>query len=201
MPMTTRRPALDSRGISLLDVLVGLSLMAVAAGGVFAGFKGSLKAWTVAQQYAGEQHNARTVSDWATRRMRMIGNGYPLTPVAVARADEIVFFAETNDPPNGVAECHRLYLNATERVVYSYRGETTDCSAEVGERMSTNVEAQSLAVTTLSFQYFDAAGSLLTPLPLTAAQRSTIRRIELTIAASGLQFLPPFTLSTQVFIR
>ena len=182
-----------------MDLLVGLSLMAVSAGGVFAGFKGSLKAWTIAQQYAGEQHNARTVLDWATRRLRMAGNSFAGTAIDVAKADDIVFFADTND--NGVAECHRLYLNTVERVVYTYVGEVASCATQVGEPMSANVEAQTLAVTALTLRYFDGSGNLLTPLPLTQAQRTVVRRVELTIAANGLQFLPPFTLSTQVFIR
>jgi Tfp pilus assembly protein PilW len=197
--LSRRASLLDSRGITLMDLLVGLSLMAVAAGGIFAGFKGSLKAWTIAQQYAGEQHNARMVLDWATRRLRMAGKEFPGTAIAVADADDIVFFADTND--NGNAECHRLYLNSPERVVYSYVGEVASCTTQAGQPMSANVEAQTLAVTTLSLQYFDGSGNLLTPLPLTQAQRTLVRRVELTIAANGLQFLPPFTLSTQVFIH
>jgi hypothetical protein len=197
--LNRRSRLFDTRGITLMDLLVGLSLMAVSAGGVFAGFKGSLKAWTIAQQYAGEQHNARMVLDWGTRRLRMAGKDYPSTPIAVADAANIVFFADTNG--NGNAECHRLYLNAAERVVYSYVGEVASCTTQAGEPMSANVEAQTLAVTSLSLQYFDGSGNLLTPLPLTQAQRTLIRRVELTIAANGLQFLPPFTLSTQVFIH
>jgi hypothetical protein len=199
--MNTHRRILDSRGITLMDLLVGLSLMAVAAGGVFAGFKGSLKAWTVAKQYAGEQHNARMVLDWATRRLRMAGNAYSATPIAVADADEVVFFGDTVDDGVAAALCHRLYLNAAERVVYTYADVVSDCTGQVGGPMSANVEAQTLAVTTLDLHYFDGDGNELNPRPLSATQRALIRRVELRLAASGLQFLPPFELRTQVSIR
>lgn len=200
--MKLRRNLFDNRGITLMDLLVGLSLLAVAAGGVFAGFKGSLKAWTIAQQYAGEQHNARLVLDWATRRLRMAGSGFAGTPFARAEVDEVVFYGNTDDNPATI-ECHHIYLNAGQGVVYAHTAQLpTDCNTPDtgGQPLSANVEAQTLAVTALNLQYFDADGVLLPP-PLTGAQLTNVHRIQMTIAASGLQFLGPFTLSTQVTRR
>jgi Tfp pilus assembly protein PilW len=197
----------SSRGITLLDLVVGLSLLSIAAGGIFAGFQGSLKAWTIAQQYAGEQHNARVVLDWTTRRLRMAGNGFAGTAFTVAAADEVLFFGNTDD--DAAVECHRIYRNTNPivgetNVVYAAIGEEPNCSTiatSIGQPLSTYEEVQTLSVTSLVLQYFDGTGQLLTPLPLSVTQRATIRRIQITIAASGVQFLGPFTLRTQVTIR
>ena len=203
----------DHRGITLLDLLVALSLLAIGAGGIFAGFKGSLKAWTIAQQYAGEQHNARVVLDWISRRVRMAGNGYSGTPIAAAATGEIVFFGDTDNDPllnnDPQFECYRIYRNTNPavgevNVVYAVASEDPNCGSiwtSVGQPLSAYEEVQALAVTSLSFLYFDASGNELTPLPLTPAGRAAIRRIRITIAASGVQFLGPFTLSTEVTIR
>ncbi len=208
--MRLRTLLANHRGISLLDLLVGLSLLAIAAGGIFAGFKGSLKAWTVAQQYTGEQHNARLVLDWASRRLRMAGNGFAGTPLEWAAAEEIRFFGNTDD--DTAVECYRIYRNTNPavgevNVVYAAVNEGSGCftpvpiATQVGQPLSAYEEVQALAVTALSMQYFNASGAALGPSPLDATRRATIRRVEITIAASGVQFLNPFTLSTQVTIR
>ena len=203
------RTALENRrGITLLDLLVALSLLAIAAGGIFAGFRGSLKAWTIAQQYTGEQHNARLVLDWTSRRVRMAGNGFAGTAITVAAAGEVVFFGNADVDP--AVECFRIYRNTNPalgevNVVYAAASEDPNCGAiatSVGQPLSAYEEVQSLAVTALTLQYFDGINpSPLGPLPLTGTQRATVRRIEITLSANGVQFLAPFTLSTQVTIR
>jgi type II secretory pathway pseudopilin PulG len=214
----------SARGATLIDILVGLALLSVAGGGIFAGFKGALDAWALTQQVAGEQHNARVTLDWFARRVRMAGAGYAGARFAVADRSDVVFLADTNG--DGRVECYRLALNPTDGVVYVNSTEAAtagaappDCSTGLGQPLSTAVEARRIAVTGLTLRYFDlspGAGTELAAVPLSAADRGRIGRIETSIVVFGfLPFVgptpPPATssfaaaratrLSTQITIR
>ncbi|OFX29751.1 MAG: hypothetical protein A2Z07_02540 [Armatimonadetes bacterium RBG_16_67_12] len=197
----------NTHGAVLIDVLVGLTILALAAGGIFAGFKGSLGAWTIAQQLTGEQHNARLVLDWAARRLRAVGSGYTGAPFLRAEANNIVFVGDTDG--NGQVECHRLYLNATQGVVYTARleplpGTLSQCESAVGDPLTASIEARSLAVTALTLRYFNdesGGGVEYTPPVTDPLARSRIRRVQITILARGLQSPDVLEMSTDVFIR
>ena len=196
----------NTRGAVLIDVLVGLTILALAAGGIFAGFKGSLGAWTIAQQLTGEQHNARLVLDWAARRLRAVGSGYTGAPFLRAEASNIVFVGDTDG--NGQVECHRLYVNAAERVVYAARlplpGTLSQCESAVGDPLTASIEARSLAVTALTLRYFNdesGGGVEYTPPVTDPLARSRIRRVQITIRAQGLQSPDVLEMSTDVFTR
>lgn len=197
----------NTRGAVLMDVLVGLTILSLAAGGIFAGLKGSLRAWTTAQQLVGEQHNARLVLDWVARRLRAAGNGYSGAPFLRAEAGNIVFVGDTDG--NGQVECHRLYLNATQGVVYAARleplpGFLSQCESAVGDPLTASIEARSLAVTGLILRYFDdsAGGGVEYAPPVTdALSRSRIRRVQITIRARGLQSPDVLEMSTDVVTR
>jgi hypothetical protein len=205
MRMNLRR----TRGAALMDVVVGLMVLALAAGGIFAGLKGSMRAWATTQQFAGEQHNARLVLDWAVRRLRAAGSRYDGVPLLVAAQTEVVFAGDTDG--NGVVECHRIYRNAVENVVYASRIEPwnpsggAQCASAIGEPLTANVEFRNLTVTGLTLRYFDdapGAGSELNPLPVTDPRaRSSVRRIEITIRARGLESPDELQMSTAVAIR
>jgi hypothetical protein len=203
-----------ARGAALMDLVTGLMIFAIAASGIFAGFKASLTAWTTAQQFTGEQHNARLVLDWLARRIRSAGTEYAGGP-AVAQADQnaIVFYGY-RDPGGagfGRVQCHRIYVGGN--VVYINTTEASgpppavpaDCSAGSGQPLSTNVEASGFSIVGLTFRYFDdaaGAGSEITSLPITdPLVRSTIRRVRVTIRAMGLQTPGAFSMSTDVAIR
>lgn len=195
-----------TRGAALIDVLVGLTILSLAAGGIFAGFKGSLRAWTIAQQLTGEQHNARLVLDWAARRLRAAGNRYTGVPFLRAEADNIVFVGDTDW--NGDVECHRLYLNAAEGVVYAASlplpGTLSQCESAVGDPLTASMEARSLAVTALTLRYFndESGGGVEYAPPVTdPLARSRIRRVQITIQARGLQSPDVLEMSTDVFTR
>jgi hypothetical protein len=196
-----------TRGAALMDVLVGLTILSLAAGGIFAGLKGSLGAWTIGQQLTGEQHNARLVLDWTARRLRASGNGYTGVPFLRVEANNVVFVGDTDG--NGQVECHRLYLNATQGVVYAARVEPlpvtlSQCESAVGDPLTASMEARSLAVTALTLRYFDdsAGGGVEYAPPVTDPfARSRIRRVQITIRARGLQSPDVLQMSTDVFVR
>lgn len=185
--MTRRVGWQDNRGITLLDLLVGLMLLAVGATGIFFGFKSALTGWTTGQQFVGEQHNARLTLDWLTRRLRMAGNENPNLRFDVADASEIVFYGNTD--ADVAIECYRVYLNATERVVYVNANEAS-CAGGVGQPLSANVEAKGFAVTSFVLRYFDqetGPGNELTAVPLSVLDRAKIRRVEVEVRVLGVQ--------------
>jgi hypothetical protein len=192
------------RGLTLVDVLVGLMVLAIGSSGIFAGFRGSLHAWTIAQQRVGEQHNARLVLDWMARRLRMAGYGYAgSTPsIAVADAHEVVFYANTNG--GATVECHHIYLSPTGVVFVNVTQLPADCRTGTGDPLTTNLEVQALSVTGMTFKYFDGGagpGTELTSLPLSPLDRSRVKQVQITLQVSGLGSLSPLVLSEDVFIR
>ncbi|MDR7518766.1 MAG: hypothetical protein QN131_12110 [Armatimonadota bacterium] len=203
--MAPRAGLVGMRGAVLTDVIVGLSILAIATGGIFAGFKGSLTAWTAAQQFSGEQHNARLVLDWTVRRVRAAGNGYAGPHVTVAGATEIVFYGDTNG--DGRVECYRIYRNASEEVVYANITEVPavpDCSTGTGQPLTASVEARSLAIVSLDLRYFDGSpgGGVELARPVTdPLTRALIRRVLVTIQVRGQQSATVFSMSSEVYIR
>lgn len=202
MPAYRRRR--NEQGISLVDLIVGLMLLALGGVGIFAGYRAALAGWKVSQQFAGEQQNSRAVLDWVTRRARMAGNNYAGFRFVVATASEIVFNGDTNGDPSTI-ECHRIYLNTAEGVVYAHETALpSPCAGGVGRPLSARIEASRLTVTGLAIRYFDreaASGNELTSLPLSGLDRARIRRIAIQITVRGVQFVGPLSMSTQVVVR
>jgi hypothetical protein len=197
--LEVRRQLTNHAGITLLDLLVGLMLLGVGAVGIFAGFKSALTGWTTGQQFVGEQHNARVVLDWTTRRLRMAGNEYPGARFQIAAAGEILFYGNTDGDP--AIECHHIYLDAGVAEV-----NTTEatCAGFDGQPLTANVEARTFSVTALTLRYFDGddgSGNELTALPLNSLDRAKIRRIEIEIRVAGVQAASPTSMTTQVKIR
>jgi len=213
MSAHSRAPTLaDYRGITLLDLLVGLMLLGVGAVGIFAGFKSALAGWTTGQQFVGEQHNARVTLDWMTRRLRMAGNAYSGARFQVADAGEILFYGNTDGDP--AVECFHIYLDGG---VVEVKTTEATCTGFDGEPLTANAEARTFSVTRLTLRYFDGeagSGNALTALPLNSLDRAKIRRIEVELRVAGVrsdcdqppqpgQPTPPpcSSMTTQVIIR
>lgn len=190
----SNQPRAAHRGIVLMEVLVALSVFAVASIAMFAAFKTAWGGWQVVQQMASEQQAARTVLDRVSRRIRMIGVDYAGTdpPVVSARTGEITFWAS--------GQCHRIYVSGG--VVYHQAG--TSCGSGTARPVTPGWDARQLTVTRLAFRYFNAAtegGAPIDPVgdTIAAADLPTIKRIEITVSIRGNQ--APFALSTQAVIR
>lgn len=120
----------------------------------------------------------------------------------------MVFLGNTDEDPS--IECYRIFLNATPplelNVVYAAENEGSGCVSptpitfQTGQALSAYEEVQRLTVTSLRLEYFTASGGVIS-VPVTGSDLATIRRVRITIQASGVQFLGPFTLSTEVTIR
>jgi hypothetical protein len=154
-----------TRGAVLMDVMVGFTVLALAAGGGFAG-----------------------------------------VPLLRAAQTDVAFAGDTDG--NGAVECHRIYLNATDNVVYASRiepipADPASCGSAVGEPLTANVEVRNLTVTGLTLRYFDgspgAGAELAAPITDSIA-RSSVRRVQITIEARGLDRSDVLTMSTDVVL-
>lgn len=185
------------RGNTLFEVTAALAVLGLVLLGLFAAYRTSLMGWQVTQVLAAEQHGARVVLEWLSRRVRMIGAGYtdPINPPVVeAKTDELTFWVTD-------AECHRLYLSGG--VVYDRIG--TTCAGGTARPLTSSWDGRPLQITALNFRYFDASTDTPELLPpagsdaLAATDLPYIRRIEIRITATGRTI--PFVVGTQVVIR
>lgn len=193
----TGRAAGTDRGAVLLDIVVALSVFVIAALGMFAAFKTAWAGWQITQQMVSEQQGARSLLDWVSRRIRMIGVDYADAvnpPVVSARTEELTFWA--------AGRCHRIYLSGG--VIYDQAG--SSCGTGTPRPVTSNWDAGRLVVTGLAFRYYNAAtegGALIDPPAGTDAiapsDLGTIKRIQITVSIRGRQ--APLTMSTQAMIR
>ena len=197
-------------GISLLELLVALSVFALASLGIFAAFKSSLGGWQVSQQFASEQQNARALLELLSRQIRMIGAGYAdiVTDPAIVPdrtgSSEIWFRSDMDG--DGTVECRRVFLAGN--VIYEqmnsscvFTGTPPSLCSPSCRPLTSGRDAGRLDVTNLTFRYFDAATEGVTSLvtPLSTRDAYFTRRIELSVSIRGLS--TPFTMTTQAVIR
>jgi len=188
----------DRRGFTLAEIIVALSLFAMVSLGMFAAFKSVFAGWQVAQQVTSEQQAARTLLEWLSRRVRLIGVDFDGAGPAIAKAEgnEIRYWMST--------QCHRIYL--ASGVVYEQQGPI--CGTGTPRPLTSDRDARPIWVTTLAFRYFNAATGGLNPrtsempVPVLGDARYAIKRIEIAVGVRGVQATePPFTMTTQAVMR
>ena len=196
-------------GVTLIDVLTALALLAMMAFGVFLAFRANLTTWVTVQQYAGEQQNGRVVVNQMARSLRMLGYNYAPTAtnpaVIYANSHEVDFFADLDN--TGSPQCYRFYLNGG--IVYQAKVTGAGCDGSItsatGQPLTASREAKSLTFTELDLAYWSAAdlgGGQLTADPLTLNDRSLVRRISITVKVRGLSPAEaPLTMTTQAVVR
>jgi len=175
------------RGHSVLELLVSLSLLAVMLLVGFTLFSGTFKAWLAGRKLADEQQNARVVLEWMTRRLRLAGLGTAAGTseyFSEAAAAALTFLADVDG--DGAAEVHRFCIDVTPGVVREQiaAGVTGTCAAG-GQLTSRGIRP--LKVVQLRFDYLDGLQAPLTPLPLTAGQRSSVAWVRIAVSLDSNQ--------------
>ncbi len=66
----------DQGGLTLVELLVALVMLAVVFGGMFASTGAMARSWAVGQHRVGVQQMGRASLDWMLRRIRLAGQGY-----------------------------------------------------------------------------------------------------------------------------
>jgi hypothetical protein len=84
-------------------------------------------------------------------------------------------------------------------------GDTSLCGSAVGDPLTANVEVRNLTVTGLSLRYFDDSPGAGAPLGASALAdplvRSSVRRIQISIQARGLESPGALEMATDVYLR
>ena len=193
------------QGYALYEVVVVLALMGLVSASVFAAFKAGTTIWTTSQQFVAEQQNARALINTIARAVRMIGYQYNGANSAVIAGSEsdMSFYADMDG--DGTMECYRFYLN--NGVVYEAVVQGASCAPSVttatGQPITAKLESKALKVTSLTFQYYNAAnqGGALLSVPLSSTDLYLVRRIDIAATVQGVASVTPFTVDTQAVVR
>ena len=174
-------PRRQAQGFTVLELLMALSLLAVMLLVAFTVFSGPFRAWLSGRKLADEQHNARLVLEWTTRRLRMAGWGVPVGTeeyFTQAATDSVTFLA--NIDGMGGAEPHRFCIDADGGVVREQIGATVTASCATGAPL-TSRGVRPLKVVLLQFAYFNGRQEPLSPLPLTQDQRPGVAWVRIVL--------------------
>lgn len=155
----------DQKGLTLVELLVALVMLAVVFGGMFASTSAMARSWAVGQHRVGVQQTGRASLDWMIRRIRLAGQGYErawascLPLYRVAEPARFLFRADVA-PGDGV--CGPL-----EEVEYAVSGgrllETVRRAGgtSVIRALTVNEEVGIITVTDLNFCYYDIFDQLV----------------------------------------
>jgi prepilin-type N-terminal cleavage/methylation domain-containing protein len=166
----------DRRGLTLVELLVALAMLAVIFGGMFASTSAMARSWATGQHRVGVQQMGRASLDWMIRRIRLAGQGYDrrwaqcLPFYREATAASLKFRADV--------VMDRGVCGPFEEIGYSLSGgrlrgrllETVTDGSEPQERaLTVTEEVGIITVTELNFCYYDIFDQLVPDQTLSVA--------------------------------
>jgi prepilin-type N-terminal cleavage/methylation domain-containing protein len=164
----------DRRGLTLVELLVALAMLAVIFGGMFASTSAMARSWATGQHRVGVQQMGRASLDWMIRRIRLAGQGYDrqwarcLPFYREATATSLKFRADV--------VMDRGVCGPFEEIGYSLSGgrllETvtvTDGSEPQERALTVTEEVGIITVTELNFCYYDIFDQLVPDQTLSVA--------------------------------
>jgi prepilin-type N-terminal cleavage/methylation domain-containing protein len=176
----------DRRGLTLVELLVALAMLAVIFGGMFASTSAMARSWATGQHRVGVQQMGRASLDWMIRRIRLAGQGYDrqwarcLPFYREATATSLKFRADV------VMNMDRGVCGPFEEIGYSLSGgrllETvtvTDGSEPQERALTVTEEVGIITVTELNFCYYDIFDQLVPDQTLSVAdgQETCLRSV------------------------
>ncbi len=166
-----RRLEADQRGLTLVELLVALVMLAVIFGGMFASTSAMARSWAVGQHRVGVQQTGRASLDWMVRRIRLAGQGYErgwvncLPFYRVAEPSRFVFRADVAPDPGVCGPFEELEYKVSDgRLVETVRGSEGTGHARA---LTVNEEVGIITVTDLNFCYYDIFDELVPDQTLT----------------------------------
>ncbi len=210
----------DQTGLTLVELLVALVMLAVIFGGMFASTSAMARSWAVGQHRVGVQQMGRASLDWMIRRIRLAGQGYErgwvncLPFYRVAEPSRFVFRADVFDRNSGVCGPFEEleYAVSGGRLVETVRGAD---DVRESRALTVNEEVGIITVTDLNFCYYDIFDQLVPNQTLTvvggqetcagsvAAERlGDIYRVKVRVRiVSGRPGESPFDIASQAVRR
>jgi prepilin-type N-terminal cleavage/methylation domain-containing protein len=183
----------DRKGMTLVEMMVALALFGVVMGVVFSFLHGSRDSYTSMSGQVETQQNVRAVLTLLSREIRTAG-----CDPAEAGFDRLVI------ADSGRIHC-RMDLDGDGTIEVGEPAEDVDyVFDDANEELLRNSGGGPVAimrgVSDLTLTYFDAAGNVLGPLPLSADARRQVRTIQISITGET-DTGEPVDYVTRVMIR
>lgn len=185
----------NARGITLVEVLVGLTILAVVTTLLAGLINSTSHTHGRTLQRAEVQSGTREALSLMTTELRQAGadpSNPPVGITAIIAADANTVHIRSDLNGNGSIQT----TEPSEDVTYTYDSATRRLLRDPG----TGATAVMNNVTSAQFTYFDAANQPLTTLPLSSSDRALVHSIGLTLTCE-MRDSRPFTLSTRVTLR
>lgn len=185
----------SARGMTLVELMVAMVILGVALVVITAVFLSTDRLHSRTARRAEVQTSARQGLSLLTTELRQAGAdpGDPpigLAAIVAASHDRIRVRADLNG--DGVLQTQE----PSEDVTYSFDSTAQAVLRDPGTGPALVVPH----VTAMSLSYFDAADSLITPLPLSVANAARVRAVEVTLTSEDRDSRP-ITLTTRVALR
>ena len=185
----------SERGFTLAEALIASALGSLVLIGLYLMYETNQVTFTKGERQTDIQQNARIGLDRIVRELRLagsdpssiIGGG---TAILVAEASRVQFYADVDSN------------SSTDRVEYSFDAAAQTIRREFwsGNGASGGAQPLALAVTALTFAYYDGANNLL-PSPIAPGSLGSIRRVSVTVTTADTvtgQLPQPFTVQADV---
>ena len=187
------RPHLDRRGMTLVELMVGVALFAVVMGAVMAFVTQSRRSYEDTRERVQYQQGLRAVVSMMTRELRSTGcdpNNVGFDEFGFASATAMNCSMDLN------GDGDTMDNGPDENVAYAY----DTVNEELLRFDGLNVMTILRDVTTVQFRYFDENGAELLNVPLNAVDRDRIRTVQVTIAGET-ESGEPVDLTSRIALR
>lgn len=192
LPVPPRR---RDAGFTMVELLVGLSIMAVVVGILSTMLMTSNRTHQATVARAETQASSRTAMSLLTTELAQTGADPTIPPsgvVGIALADTQSIHIRADRNADGAIQT----TEPSEDITYTYNPGTQILSRNPGAGAATLLTD----VTNLRFTYFNAANQPLTSLPLNATDRGLVRSIGISLTCQE-QGAHPLTLQTRITVR
>jgi len=170
------RPALDRRGLTMVEMMISLALFAVAMTVVFSFLVNSRQSYSDIRERVLYQQSMRAVMSLVSKEVRSAGcdpEGIGFMRFAIADAGQLHCRMDLDG--DGVIE----FVEPAENVIYRFVADDGELVRNSGVAAGNQTILRN--VNSLVFSYFDEDGDPLGPVPLSAANRANIRFVEIDI--------------------
>ena len=181
------------RGFTLLEILVAVGILATVMVVLSSIMISSNRTHRKTVKQAEIQTDVRQALDLMAAELRQAGadsTGAGIVPVVYADSVQVHVRSDLN--ANGTIET----AEPSEDITYSY----APGSKSIMRNPGTGAVAMLPNVTAMTFRYYDATNTLLTPVPLSSTNLGLVHSIGLTVTAADIDSLP-VTLTTRVTLR
>ncbi|MDI6773552.1 MAG: prepilin-type N-terminal cleavage/methylation domain-containing protein [bacterium] len=193
------------RGMTLVEVLAALAIGSLVVATIYLALGTAIRARLLVESTVHNQQHGRLVIQWVADRLRQAG--YAVSPAStIPRCRDAIVAEDGALTPTAT----RLYFNTdldglgvgnpTQTIGFRLGTETvggnavnvvqesvTDCAGGASERVASVTDPTSVAIDSLTFEYYDSSGAVVVN-PTTPAAIQSIRMVRVTMverAAAG----------------